>query len=310
MVLDRERPDGWRGALNGLCGIGFWLVERRHVMDKRLILVPVRRVGMLLTVLTLVMALVVLSLAPVASAQAETPVTSVPVDSSAGDISVVPGHGSPPTLSCSGNLLQNPSFEAASGSNPWGNPYPSNWTHQGSGFTGAVNLYNPPDGTRVGYVIHATPASTDAIMYQQVAATPGNTYEMTFYSGTHEPGKQPTIAIRFYDGTGSEIGTAAIHTITTDLEVSGSLGGPYTLTGTAPAGAANLRVIFTDPASTATPFAYAGAKGDALCLKLKPPTAVSLAGFSASGSQMPWGGFALLGAVLGALVVSRRRSQK
>ena len=108
-------------------------------------------------------------------------------------------------------------------------------------------------------------------MYQQVAAVPGNTYHMTFYSGTHEPSKQPTIAIRFYDGTGSEIGTAAIHTITSDLEVSG-LGGPYTLSGTAPEGAANLRVIFTDPASTATPFAYTGAKGDALCLTEERPT--------------------------------------
>ena len=133
---------------------------------------------------------------------------------------------------------------------------------------------------------------------------------MTFYSGTHEPSKQPTIAIRFYDGTGSEIGTAAIHTITTDLEVSG-MGGPYTLSGTAPEGAANLRVIFTDPASTATPFVYAGAKGDALCLlKPKPPTAVSLAGFSASGGQMPWGGFALLGAVVAGMVVAQRRQQR
>ena len=111
-------------------------------------------------------------------------------------------------------------------------------------------------------------------------------------------------------GSGSEIGTAAIHTITSDLEVSG-LGGPYTLSGTAPEGAANLRVIFTDPASTATPFAYTGAKGDALCLlKPKPPTAVSLTGFSASGGQMPWGGFALLGAVLAGLVVTQRRQQR
>ena len=45
-------------------------------------------------------------------------------------------------------------------------------------------------------------------------------------------------------------------------------------------------------------------------LTMRTPTAVSLAGFSASGSQMPWGGFALLGAVLGALAVSRRHSQR
>ena len=37
------------------------------------------------------------------------------------------------------------------------------------------------------------------------------------------------------------------------------------------------------------------------------PTAVSLAGFSASGGKMPWGGMALLGVVLAGLVVSQRR---
>ena len=147
-------------------------------------------------------------------------------------------------------------------------------------------------------------------MYQQVAVVAGTTYNMTFYSGSHEPSKLPTIAIHFYDGSGTEIGTAAIHTITSDIDTSG-MGGPYTLSGTAPPGAASLRVIFTDPGSTAMPFVYAGAKGDALCLtKRVPPSAVSLAGFSASGSQMPWGGFALLGAVLAGLVVSRRRQQR
>jgi hypothetical protein len=69
-------------------------------------------------------------------------------------------------------------------------------------------------------------------------------------------------------------------------------------------------VIFIDPGSTATPFACAGAKGDALCQTLVPPSAVSLAGFSASGGQMPWGGFALLGVVLAGLVVTQRRQQR
>ena len=236
-------------------------------MGTRLVLVPVRRAGLLLTILTSVIALVVVSLAPVASAQTETPVPPVQVNSLAGDALGAAGPDSTPTWSCPGNLLQNPSFETGTGfTNPWGNPIPANWTHSGSGFTGAVALYNPKDGTRIGYVIHTTAANTDAIMYQQVTAAPGATFSLTFYSGTHEPSKHPTIAIRFYNGTGSEIGTPAIHTITSDLEVSG-LGGPYTLSATAPAGAANLRVIFTDPASTATPFAYAGAKGDALCLR-------------------------------------------
>ena len=88
------------------------------------------------------------------------------------------------------------------------------------------------------------------------------------------------------------------------------MGGPYTLTGIAPAGAASLRVIFTDPGNTIMPFLYAGAKADALCLTRVPPTAVSLAGFSARGDITPWGGMALIGAVLAGLAVSQRRLQQ
>ena len=226
---------------------------------------PVRRAGLLLTILTLVIALVIASLAPVASAQTETPETPVQVNNPAGDAPGAAGPDSTPRWSCPGNLLQNPSFETGTGStNPWGDPIPANWTHSGSGFIGATAAYAAPAGSRIGYVIHSTPANTAAIMYQQVAAVPGAAYKMTFYSGTHNPSKQPTIAIRFYDGSGSEIGAPAVHTITSNLDVSG-VGGPYTLSGTAPAGAASLRVIFTDPANST-----AGAKGDALCLKPVP----------------------------------------
>ena len=229
-------------------------------MDNMVSFVSVRHMGRLLAVLTLVVALAVISLAPVASAQT--------------------------TASCPDNLLLNPSFETGSGSynTYWGDPIPADWTHEGSGFTGATTLYGPPDGTRIGYVIHTSPNSAAAIMYQQVAVVAGTTYNMTFYSGSHEPSKLPTIAIHFYDGSGTEIGTAAIHTITSDIEISG-MGGPYTLTGIAPAGAASLRVIFTDPGSTTMPFTYAGAKGDALCLTRVPPTAVSLAGFQPEATR-------------------------
>jgi hypothetical protein len=278
-------------------------------MDNHLVRVPVRRTGRLLAVLMLVVALVIIALAPMVSAETVVPAATVPGDRPAGD---APGTVGLDAWSCPDNLLLNPSFELGNGSFNafWGDPVPANWTLQGSGFTGATTLYGPPDGNRIGYVIHTSPSSAGAIMYQQVAVVAGTTYNMTFYSGSHEPSKQPTIAIRFYDGSGIEIGTGAIHTITSDIDTSG-MGGPYTLSGTAPEGAANLRVIFTDPASTATPFVYAGAKGDALCLlKPKPPTAVSLAGFSASGGQMPWGGFALLGAVLAGLVVTQRRQQR
>ena len=89
---------------------------------------------------------------------------------------------------------------------------------------------------------------------------------MTFYSGTHDPSVKPSIEIRFYNSSNVEIGTPAIHTITTDIDVTGSLGGPYTLSATAPTGVSYLKVIFRDPSTT-----KAGAKGDALCLRLATP---------------------------------------
>lgn len=277
-------------------------------MDNLVTYITARHTVRLLVILTLVAALVVFSLVPTVSAETAVPAATAVDTKPAGDAPVAVG---PNAWSCPNNLLLNPSFELGTGffNFYWGDPIPANWIQTGSGFTGATTLYGPPDGTRIGYVIHTSPNSAAAIMYQQVAVVAGNTYNMTFYSGSHEPSKLPTIAIHFYNGSGTEIGTAAIHTITSDIDTSG-MGGPYTLSGTAPPGAASLRVIFTDQGSTASPFAYAGAKGDALCLTRVPPSAVSLAGFSASGSQMPWGGFALLGAGLGALVVSRRRSQR
>jgi hypothetical protein len=245
--------------------------------------VSVHRTGRLLAVLTLVMALVVILLAPVASAQTVAP--------------------------CTDNLLQNPSFETGTGSYNayWGDPIPAYWTHEGSGFTGATTLYNPPDGSRIGYVIHTTSSSTAAIMYQEVAVVAGDTYNLTFFSGSHEPSKNPTIAVHFYNGS-TDLGGAVTHTITSDIDTSG-MGGPYSLTGIAPAGATSLRVIFTDPGSMSNPFFYAGAKGDALCLTRETTTAVNLAGFSAQGSNTLWGGVALLGVVLAGLIVSQRRLQ-
>jgi hypothetical protein len=102
-------------------------------------------------------------------------------------------------------------------------------------------------------------------MSQQVSAVAGKTYSMTFYSGTHDPSVHPSIEIRFYNSSKVEIGTPAIHTITTDIDITGSLGGPYTLSVTAPATVSYLKVIFRDPSTT-----RAGAKGDAVCLKRSP----------------------------------------
>ena len=95
-------------------------------------------------------------------------------------------------------------------------------------------------------------------MSQQVSVVAGITYNLNFFSGTHDPSANPTIEIRFYNAANTEIGTPAIHTITTDIDVApNSLGGPFMLSATAPAGVSYLKVIFRDPSSK-----NAGAKGD------------------------------------------------
>ncbi len=161
---------------------------------------------------------------------------------------------------CPGNLLVNASFEQHTGAfNSIGNPIPSSWVLE-SGEDGATTAFNPPDGSWIGYVWGIAPGNSGR-MTQQVSAVAGVTYSMSFFSGTHTPSANPTIEIRFYNASNVEIGTPAIHTITTDIDVTGSLGGPYLLSATAPAGVSYLKVIFRDPSSS-----RAGAKGDALCL--------------------------------------------
>ena len=237
-------------------------------MDNRILLVPVRSAGRLLAILTWVAALVAISLAPVAApvalAETEAPAAFVQDNNPAGDAQGAASPETPQPSTCLGNLLQNPSFEAASGSNSIGDKIPSSWIHSGGGELGVTTAFSPPDGIYVGYV-WTRPSGTPAIMYQQLSAVPGAPYRFTFYSGTHNPAANPTIAVRFYNSSGVEVGTPAIHTITTDIDnFPNKLGGPYTLNATAPSNAANLRVIFTDPSSSGS---GGGAKGDSLCLQ-------------------------------------------
>ncbi|HUL99554.1 MAG TPA: hypothetical protein VLU24_09120, partial [Mycobacterium sp.] len=161
--------------------------------------------------------------------------------------------------SCPGNLVQNGSFEITSGTNSIGDPIPTIWVVE-SGEAGATTAFQPPDGVRVGY-IWGTGVGNTGLWTQQVSAVAGNVYAMTFYSGTHDPSVHPTIEIRFYNSSNVEIGTPAIHTITTDIDITGAVGGPYTLSATAPTGVSYLKVIFRDPSTT-----RAGAKGDSVCL--------------------------------------------
>lgn len=161
---------------------------------------------------------------------------------------------------CVGNLLQNASFELHTGAvNTIGDPIPATWVLE-SGENGATMAYQPPDGSWIGYV-WGIAVGNPGLMTQAVPAVAGVTYNFNFYSGTHDPLQLPTIELRFYDAADVEIGVPAIHVITTNIDVTGAVGGPFLLSGTAPAGVSYLKVIFRDPSST-----HAGAKGDALCL--------------------------------------------
>lgn len=164
---------------------------------------------------------------------------------------VAPRGLSDATTFCSNGLLLNPSFESTSGG------VPTSWTVE-SGYGNTVSLY-AVDGSRVGYVWWD---NGQGRMTQQVSATPGVTYQMTFYSGSHAPDGNQTVEIRFYNASHTEVGTAAIHTVTHDLESNDSVGGPYNLAAAAPAGTSYLKVILRDKTSTGKP----ANKVDAMCL--------------------------------------------
>jgi len=159
--------------------------------------------------------------------------------------------------------------------NSIGDPIPTVWVVE-SGEAGATTAFHPPDGVRVGYIWGIATNNT-GLWTQKVNASAGTSYTMTFYSGAHLNQVTPTpaanrvfssIEIRFYNSANGEIGTPAIHMINNlsgandeNIDATGHLGGPFTLTATAPTGVSYLKVIFRDPSSTRL-----GAKGDSVCL--------------------------------------------
>ena len=133
---------------------------------------------------------------------------------------------------CAGNLLVNPSFETgALNTSP-----PSGWSGDGQI---AGNNMNEPHGTQYGL---ATFPGTN--LYQDVPATSGSTFSLTFYSGAHNPSIQ-TVTLRYLDAGLSTLGTPAVHTVVYDTDVTTpqQLGGPYSLVlAAAPVGTAFVRV--------------------------------------------------------------------
>ena len=157
----------------------------------------------------------------------------------------------PAPWSCVANLLLNASFELNTGSPPL------NWT---GGTAGPIGV-PVPAGVNAGYV------SGSGTLFQNVPVTPGNSYAVTFYSGSHNPLSQ-TVRIQYYTSANVAIGAASTHTITVDLEAQNGMGGPYLLgLGPAPSNASYLRLSVS---ANGTDYA----KVDAACLRqTTPPTA-------------------------------------
>jgi len=156
---------------------------------------------------------------------------------------------------CPNNRLLNASFEQVDGN---GRPY-----YWGGNASTGNHGYVIPDGVKYGY--SSGPASS--AMIQEIAVVTGGTYNISFYSASHQPGYQ-TVKLQYLTATGATVGTAATHTISVDIDLGSHVfGGPYTLSlPAAPANATKLRVQIS--ANNVD-----WAKVDKLCLVGIDPTA-------------------------------------
>ncbi|MEZ5045997.1 MAG: SdrD B-like domain-containing protein [Chitinophagaceae bacterium] len=182
---------------------------------------------------------------------------------------------------CTNNMLINPSFEAdALNTTP-----PTGWN--GTGVVGGNNM-NEPDGTKYAFD-NDGPAGT---LYQDVATMTGDTWNMTFYSGSHNPGSQ-TVTLRYLDASLATVGSPSVHNIVYDTDVSTPqvLGGPYSLSLTAaPSNAAFVRVEISNGGLDF-------AKVDAFCLEKTSVPCTADAGPDQTTCYMNGAGTATLAAV-------------
>ncbi len=137
-----------------------------------------------------------------------------------------------PNCSCPNNLMTNSSFETEDVSG-WSTNVGNDF-YNGTGFAvcGARNAF-----LKVG--THT--ASSPALFWQQIdSVSPGNSYQLTIYGGTHEPSQNHSFLLSFYSVSGVRLLTDSVQ-IDYDVDVNPGLK-EYTLSGTAPAGTFYLRV--------------------------------------------------------------------
>ncbi|MFN8303096.1 MAG: hypothetical protein U0U46_11425 [Saprospiraceae bacterium] len=173
---------------------------------------------------------------------------------------------------CTGGLLANWSFEDGtfSGGVQYG-PLPG-W--MGNATAGTNEGFDPDYTIPEGLAIAYSTAVPNVPIYQEVAATVGNTYSMTFYAAMHDPDiNDGVVVLQYYDSGDNPIGSGAVFDVTYDIESTWptpSLGGPYTLNlGAAPANAAYVRVSYY---VTVLNNAWDAVKVDAFCLTTQTPT--------------------------------------
>ncbi|KAB7726504.1 DUF11 domain-containing protein [Rudanella paleaurantiibacter] len=169
------------------------------------------------------------------------------------------------------NLLTNPSFEQGLPVLPVGQTLQS----PPVGWTGGTADNNPNAGFAApdGYAF-AFSGDNGGTLCQSVSATAGNTYQLTFYAGVHQLNGQ-RVTLSFLNSNSAVLGTPASFSITHILENTNSFGGPYSLSGVAQAGTAQVRVCGVSGNGVGSSFYV---KLDNLCLTgAAAPCAVSVA---------------------------------
>ncbi|MER0441780.1 collagen-binding domain-containing protein, partial [Emticicia sp. W12TSBA100-4] len=126
---------------------------------------------------------------------------------------------------CTGNLLTNNSFE--NGMTGWSSSGGSAYNGTGYEVCGSYNGY-----------LQAT--TTNAWLWQQLSATVGTTYNLSFWGGTHDPNSTHYVRLGFYNSSNTLIGSNQIN-VDYDVDPNNDLAF-YSFSSTAPANTSYMRV--------------------------------------------------------------------
>lgn len=154
-----------------------------------------------------------------------------------------------PDCSCDGGKLSNGSFEDGT----------KNWVKSPSGTNFYTSDYYKVCGAAYGVI------EGSGSIYQEVTLVPGSALSLTAWGGTHDKNKNHQFKLSFYDYNGNYMqNNAANKSAQVDYVVSSNKLQLYTLTTTAPAGAAKVRVEAVSGGDYL--------KMDAICLKVTEPS--------------------------------------